>query len=294
MPPRSITVKQACVSARGLRTQAIDRATVLRYAARVAQGPIVEIPEARADAIQLRTLVPLGIACACAGLALAFSLTRVTDARAATPPTAQEEDVTRPVEHEPPAAVMTQRPMRRPDAAIATVERVASEPPPSRVRDPRPDASVAEQELAPRASARPEREQREPWQPKPWQPKSKQPEPTAGVLKVQPGLIAYLRCDGLAAQRGPFPCPRDRPLEQRLRAIVEALPQCTEASAIGRGAFELRAELHRAGSVTKLDIRGPNADLERAVRACMGRPVEALRTTLKPERMILSLRFATR
>jgi hypothetical protein len=117
---------------------------------------------------------------------------------------------------------------------------------------------------------------------------------TGGASHVEPSVIAYLRCEGVATKGGRFPCPRDRVLERRLKEIVAGLPQCAHASSIEPGSFELRAELRRAGTIVEHTVRGPSAAAEQAVRACVATRLERVQSSLHPSRMIVSLRFEAR
>jgi hypothetical protein len=114
-------------------------------------------------------------------------------------------------------------------------------------------------------------------------------------LRVKPGVFAYLRCEGVPQRRGKYPCPRDRPLERRVRSIIEALPTCRQAQAISRGrSFEIRLELGAGGAFNELDVNGPNEAAERAVRACTGPALRKEHTELRTTRMIVSMRFKAR
>jgi hypothetical protein len=271
----------------------------------VKRGPRIEVPNVRDDELAVRSLVATSLACLTAGLLLAYAtadsgeethastaadhheLAPSASAGAEEPPAPPPppEAVTPPdppiaavmpeppsaaVMPEPPiAAVMPDQPIATPDAgpaiAATSIEPVSEpdpEPPPAAV-DPAPS------EVPP-------------------------PSPTATKLRIKPGVVAYLRCDGLAQRRGPIPCPRDRALEIRMREIIETLPNCREAHAISRGSFEIRLEHIATGAVRDLMVKAPNETADRAVRACAGAALRKARTELKPTRMIVSMRFKAR
>jgi hypothetical protein len=111
---------------------------------------------------------------------------------------------------------------------------------------------------------------------------------------VAPSFIAYLRCEGVRQRKGRYPCPRDRALELGMREVIQNLPTCREAHAISRGMFDVRLELGKTGAVTELHVKAPNEDADRAVRACAAAAFRKLQTTLRPTRMIVSMRFKAR
>jgi len=191
----------------------------------------------------------------------------------------------------PAAAAMPDPPIATPDAgpaiAAATTVPEPAVPEPAviepAVPEPAvPEPAVIEPEIAAPATAIGEISSSPP------------PNPAARKLKIKPGVVAYLRCDGLAQRRGPIPCPRDRALETRMREIIETLPNCREAHAISRGSFEVRLEHIATGAVRDLMVKAPNEAADRAVRACAGAALRKARTELKPQRMIVSMRFKAR
>lgn len=248
----------------------------------------------------MRSLVAVSIACVAAGLSVAYALADPTidhdgpsaghglapsasadGHEALAPPSAVELDasvaavVAAPVA---PAAELQSAPPLQNMPANASLE-----PPVS--SSTALDAAVADvAEDDPPAALGP--------------PAEHSPETTAGArptkLSVKPGLVAYLRCEGLATGRGPFPCPRDRELEARMRSIIEALPACRESAAILAGGYDVRIELGASGSVVDLDVRAPDEAADRAVRACAGAALRKQRTVLRSTRMIVSLRFKAR
>jgi hypothetical protein len=121
--------------------------------------------------------------------------------------------------------------------------------------------------------------------------------PTAsprGVRHLTRGQVAYVRCDGLAREGSRFPCPRDRQFERDVWSALRGLEDCALASS-ARGAAEIRIEFARAAPaivrVTKADA--PTLDPQ-IVTECSGQALSAARTTLRPERMVVSFHFELR
>lgn len=105
-----------------------------------------------------------------------------------------------------------------------------------------------------------------------------------------PGRVAYLRCDGLSTQRGPFPCPRDRAFERAVWRELRALERC---ALLTPGSVELRVEIASAHAPS-LDLRAQDRERTRAARACLGPALGSVRTVLTPERMVVSFAFELR
>lgn len=119
---------------------------------------------------------------------------------------------------------------------------------------------------------------------------------TTAELQLIPGRVAYLRCDGLRADNGPFPCPRDVALEAEAWAVLGALPRCQPR--LERGGVDVRLDLVRGRptEVRVLPIAGspePTLDAER-VYACVGKSLAKLNTRLDPIYMVVSLRASLR
>jgi len=286
MLPRSIPVK---------RVRHVSTKALMRYARAVRRSPRIEVPNVRDDELAVRSLVATSLACLAAGLLLAYATADGGDqTHASSAPDQHELAPSASAAEEPPAppppevvmpdppvaatmpdppvvAVMPDPPLTTPDAGPAIAATSSAPEPVSAPEIPPPPA---EADAAP-ADAPP-------------------PNPTARKLRIKPGVVAYLRCDGLAQRRGPIPCPRDRALEIRMREIIETLPNCREAHAISRGSFEVRLEHIATGAVRDLMVKGPNEAADRAVRACAGAALRKARTELKPTRMIVSMRFKAR
>ena len=294
---------------------------LMRYARAVKQRPRIEVPSARDDELALRSLIATSVACLAAGLLLAYAtaddredthassapdqheLAPSASAGAAEPPPPTMPPTTQgtaaevaPAEVAPlavapaelaPIAVasaeVTPAAAAMPDPPIATPDAGPAIAAATTVPEPAvPEPAVIEPEIAAPATAIGEISSSPP------------PNPAARKLKIKPGVVAYLRCDGLAQRRGPIPCPRDRALETRMREIIETLPNCREAHAISRGSFEVRLEHIATGAVRDLMVKAPNEAADRAVRACAGAALRKARTELKPQRMIVSMRFKAR
>jgi hypothetical protein len=261
----------------------MEPARYLRYARRVKSRPRIEVPSKRDDELPLRSLIATSVACACAGLSIAYAITdrgaqrpNVDVAPAASAPAITFDDEAslanvppQPADH--PVAVAVQA--QAPDAALpeATLS----------------DAALPNAALAASAAAPPE--------PAPAAPTEvARPSDPPHRLSVAPSFIAYLRCEGVRQRKGRYPCPRDRALELGMREVIQNLPTCREAHAISRGMFDVRLELGKEGAVTDLHVKAPNEDADRAVRACAAAAFRKLHTTLRPTRMIVSMRFKAR
>jgi len=118
--------------------------------------------------------------------------------------------------------------------------------------------------------------------------------PFAGARRVEPGRVAYLRCEGVPQRAGPYPCPRDEALEAAVWAVLDTLPRCAEAPA-GLGESDVRLELV-AGAPTDAKLRAPRPGVPRlegpAILRCTAGPLSHLATTTGATKLVLSFRFA--
>lgn len=120
--------------------------------------------------------------------------------------------------------------------------------------------------------------------------------PTAlSSLRLTPGRVAYLRCDGLPPRSGTFPCPRDDALEREVWSIVSTLPECVRGPR-SPGSGDLRLE-YRGVSAPEVGWRDTFADdvvrLPRdSVLGCVRERIVATRQHLGSRRLIVSFRFA--
>lgn len=270
----------------------------MRYARAVKHRPRIEVPSARDDELAVRSLVATSVACLAAGLLLAFAAADERgDTHASNAPDQHERapsasvGAEEPLPPAPPAAD-PQPAITMPGPPVATFDAGPALAATPAAPEPEREPERAPESPAPGAGAVAE----VPMTPEPMTPEPVAPAPDVPPrkLKVKPGVVAYLRCDGLAQRRGPVPCPRDRELETRMREIIETLPNCREAHAISRGNFEVRLEHIATGAVRDLMVKAPNEAADRAVRACAGAALRKTRTALKPTRMIVSMRFKAR
>jgi len=270
---------------------------------RVTRKPRIELPSKREDELPLRSLIATSLACALAGLSVAYAL---TDRSATDTPAAAAPDMAPELEPIAEPAVEPPTTEPAPEPAAAPIAEARGEPSSVSLSDATiaaleealgpADAAVA----APAAAALADTPVGPPMasEPAPAATVVAQPDvphdPPARALRVDPGFFAYLRCEGVRQRKGRYPCPRDRALEERMREIVEALPSCREAHAVSRGMFDVRLELGQGGAVTDLHVKAPNEGAERAVRACAAAAFRKAQTTLRPKRMIVSMRFRAR
>lgn len=106
------------------------------------------------------------------------------------------------------------------------------------------------------------------------------------------GQLAYLRCEGVPLEAGPYPCPRDRHLERQVWSAVDALQQCA-LPALSTPDVELRVELRSRGGKHALEVRPADGSeaFARAATACLAPPLESVRTQLRPIFMVVAFRF---
>lgn len=114
------------------------------------------------------------------------------------------------------------------------------------------------------------------------------PSSPSGVL-VQPGRIAYLRCDGIPPTPGPFPCPRDRALEDRVAELLQTLPSCKEPPPVAQDA-DLRMEFH--GARGRAYVKHDDRLLTERTLECLKPALRELTTTVAAERLVVSWRFS--
>lgn len=177
----------------------------------------------------------------------------------------------------------------------------ATEPTPQPVVEPQPTTSTAleaeppiEEEPAETASAPQPAPAPEP---APALVATPEPLPTptpaaSGPVTLRTGRVAYLRCDGVPQRPGPFPCPRDEPLEQAVWGALRAVERCDRAPAPGAADivvdFEGEAPTIRARDTFPSDT--VRADAE-ALLACAGETLGNVRSTLSPRRLVVSFRL---
>lgn len=118
--------------------------------------------------------------------------------------------------------------------------------------------------------------------------------PFTGARRVEPGRVAYLRCEGVPQRPGPYPCPRDEALEAAVWAVLDTLPRCAEAPA-GLGESDVRLEFI-AGAPTDAKLRAPRPGVPRldgpAILRCTAGPLSHVTTTTGATKLVLSFRFA--
>jgi hypothetical protein len=260
----------------------MEPARYLRYARRVKSRPRIEVPSKRDDELPLRSLIATSVACACAGLSIAYA---ITDRGAQRPNADAAPAASAPAITFDDEASLATAPPQPADPPLAPA--VQAQPPEAEPDAELPDAALPDAALMASAVAAPE--------PAPVAPAEvSAPSDPPRRLSVAPSFIAYLRCEGVRQRKGRYPCPRDRALELGMREIIQNLPTCREAHAISRGMFDVRLELGKTGAVTDLHVKAPNEDADRAVRACAAAAFRKLQTTLRPTRMIVSMRFKAR
>jgi hypothetical protein len=236
------------------------------------------LPDRDADRPRPVGLLAVALAALCAGLALSQSLSRLEPRR----PTSSDKAVARPSrssggQNDASVAVATK--------AIDTATRAAAtlgadQSAAIATRAPEtPDAGQNTARLSPPAAA----ERLELDRPQ-----------AQGPAHLQRGIIAYLRCDGIPQLPGRIPCPRDLAFEQQVWRALHELERC-QLTAMQRGQAEVRLVLGRSG-YEGTRVYTPSQDgLDPAtVTKCAGRALSSVRTTLRPERMIVRFLFELR
>jgi len=108
-------------------------------------------------------------------------------------------------------------------------------------------------------------------------------------VRIEPGRMAYLRCDGAEIPGQAYPCPRDEPLERAVWDRIERLPRCNQLPATA-GEVDLRLvfEDQRQTGVT---FRSSEAIDRSLLQRCLGELEAGLTTTVPARRTIASFRF---
>jgi len=118
--------------------------------------------------------------------------------------------------------------------------------------------------------------------------------PFSDARRLEPGRVAYLRCDGIPQLPGPYPCARDEALEASVWAVLDTLPRCAEAPP-GLGESDVRIELV-AGAPPDVKLRAPRPGVPRldgpAILRCAAGPLSHVTTSTRATRLVLSFRFA--
>jgi hypothetical protein len=118
--------------------------------------------------------------------------------------------------------------------------------------------------------------------------------PFSDARRLEPGRVAYLRCDGVPQLPGPYPCARDEALETAVWAVLDTLPRCADAPP-GLGESDIRVELV-AGAPPDVKLRAPRPGVPRldgpAILRCAAGPLSHVTTSTRATRLVLSFRFA--
>ncbi len=118
------------------------------------------------------------------------------------------------------------------------------------------------------------------------------PSPTSARHQLVRGHIAYLRCEGVPLQDGPFPCPRDRRFEKHVWSALERLQECPLPALGSNHDFELRVEFRTRGRHSfEVNPADGSEALASATRACLSNDLELVRTQLRPLLMTVGFRF---
>ncbi len=117
-------------------------------------------------------------------------------------------------------------------------------------------------------------------------------EPNTRPLALLPGRVAYLRCPGAPRTAGPYPCPRNLPLEHRTwRALLHAMERCPAARAGLRADVRLFFPSRSAPPEVSLNPRWGDGE-QTSLLDCLRTPLAALRMPPPYRRLAISLRFS--
>lgn len=118
--------------------------------------------------------------------------------------------------------------------------------------------------------------------------------PFTDARRVEPGRVAYLRCEGIPQRPGPYPCPRDQALEAAVWSILDTLPRCADAPS-GLGESDVRLEVV-AGAPTDVKLRAPRTGVPRldgpALLRCAAGPLSHVTTNTGSTKLVVAFRFA--
>jgi len=116
--------------------------------------------------------------------------------------------------------------------------------------------------------------------------------PAGGRVTMRAGRVAYLRCEGVPPRPGPFPCPRDEPLETAVWAALRGVEACGQAP--GAGAADIVLDLAQGPPTIRARDTFP-ADTARtdgaALLACVSEPLQNVRSSLSARRLVVSFRL---
>ena len=110
---------------------------------------------------------------------------------------------------------------------------------------------------------------------------------------IVPGRVAYLRCDGLPTQQGPYPCPRDLRLEEDAWAAIDGLPLCPNGP-MDAGEADIRI-VFRRGLPPEVLVHDLQSSPQLAVQPlldCLRPSLTALTTSLDADELVISFRFS--
>ena len=112
-------------------------------------------------------------------------------------------------------------------------------------------------------------------------------------VSLRRGRVAYLRCDGVPQRAGPFPCPRDEPLERGVWEALAAVQGCVRAPRSGQADVVLDFEGDSTPTIRTRDTfpaDTPRTD-DTALLACTSELLGNVRSSLSPRRLVVSFRL---
>lgn len=193
----------------------------------------------------------------------------------------------------------------RPETDASPEPEAATEPTPQPVVEPQPTTSTA-LEAEPPLAVEPARTASAP-EPAPQPAPEPEPAPAlvatpaplptptpaaSGPVTLRTGRVAYLRCDGVPQRPGPFPCPRDEPLEQAVWAALRAVERCDRSP--GPGAADIVVDFDAEQPTIRARDTFPSDTVRTdatALLACAGDSLGNVRSSLSPRRLVVSFRL---
>ncbi|MDW8246254.1 MAG: hypothetical protein RMJ84_06735 [Sandaracinaceae bacterium] len=124
-------------------------------------------------------------------------------------------------------------------------------------------------------------------------PQSSPPQETA-KLRLERGRVAYFRCEGVPLRRGPYPCPRDLPLEAEAWASIEKAQKCF-ANFLHKEIELIWHWKEKNEPVLRLRFNfspAPSSGEASSLLSCIRPLAVHLRPHLPTKHLVLSVRFA--
>ncbi len=119
------------------------------------------------------------------------------------------------------------------------------------------------------------------------------PSEARGPVTLRRGRVAYLRCDGVPQREGPFPCPRDEPLEAAVWSALAEVSRCARSPGAGQADLVVDLADDAAPTIRTRDTFPPDTPRtdDAALLACTSGSLGNVRSSLSPRRLVVSFRL---